>query len=55
MMNVIEVQALSNFLAGNMEEDATLCPVRALKSFLRMTTAIRGEGKQLFFCRQETG
>ena len=48
LVNVVEVKALTNFVSKDMEEDLMLCPVRALKRYLKHTKSIRGESTQLF-------
>jgi integrase len=48
IISPVTFRALTDFLSPDMEEDTTLCPVRALKLYLARTDKLRTTQKRLF-------
>lgn len=47
-MKTLTIKSLKNFLGTDMEEELLLCPVRALKMYLKRTKTLRAGKKCLF-------
>ena len=54
MLNVVTIKALTKILPSDMQEDRALCPVRAIKYYLKQTANIR-EGKKKLFVAYKKG
>ena len=53
VISPVTVPALTELLSPDMQEDATLCPVRALRLYLARTDEIRTTQKRLFISFKE--
>ena len=48
LINVVTIKALTKDLSPDMQEDRSLCAVRAVRYYLEQTKDVRGERKKLF-------
>ena len=49
----LTIPALASFLGPGLERDGMLCPVRALRTYLERTSAIRGDCRKLFIAYKQ--
>ena len=52
-MQGVTIPALTQFVGPEMVTDLKLCPVRAIKEYIRRTDSFRGDRKQLFLSYQK--